>query len=394
MSDVQIFDADNHFYETTDSFLKYLPPAYKGVIDYVDVHGRTKIAIKGQISEYIPNPTFEVVARPGAQEEYYRVGNPTGKSRREMFGEPIKSPLAYREPAARLKLMDEQGIARALMFPTLASVLEERLRDDPDGIHVIVHALNEWMHETWSFNYEDRIFSVPVISPCIVEKGIEELEWVLERGAKTILIRPAPVPGLRGPRSFALPEFDPFWERVVEAGIPVMMHSSDSGYSRYVSEWTGSNTEMLPFVPQTFRMLQSWRAIEDAASSMICHGAFTRHPELRVAIVENGMSWVAPLLRNMKDLWKKMPQDFPENPIEAFKRCVYISPFWEDDLAALAELIGEDHVLFGSDYPHPEGLADPAAYTQELRDKGLSEELIVKLMGKNTAKLMNLPALV
>ena len=250
------------------------------------------------------------------------------------------------------------------------------------------------MHETWSFNYEDRIFSVPVISPCIVEKGIEELEWVLERGAKTILIRPAPVPGLRGPRSFALPEFDPFWERVVEAGIPVMMHSSDSGYSRYVSEWTGSNTEMLPFVPQTFRMLQSWRAIEDAASSMICHGAFTRHPELRVAIVENGMSWVAPLLRNMKDLWKKMPQDFPENPIEAFKRCVYISPFWEDDLAALAELIGEDHVLFGSDYPHPEGLADPAAYTQELRDKGLSEELIVKLMGKNTAKLMNLPALV
>jgi predicted TIM-barrel fold metal-dependent hydrolase len=265
------------------------------------------------------------------------------------------------------------------------------MRDDPDTIHVIIHALNEWIYETWGFNYEDRIFAVPVVSPCIVGKGLEELEWLLERGARTILIRPAPVPGLRGPRSFALPEFDPMWARIVEADIPVMMHSSDSGYSRYVAEWTGEGTEMLPFVPQTFRMLQSWRAIEDSVSSLICHGALTRHPDLRVAIVENGMSWVAPLLRSFKDLWKKMPQDFPENPIEAFKRCIYISPFWEDDLAGLAELIGEDHVLFGSDYPHPEGLADPAAYTDELRAKGLSEELIRKLMGENMARLLKVP---
>ena len=315
--------------------LKFLPPAYKGVIDYIDVHGRTKIVVRGQISEYIPNPTFEVVARPGAQEEYYRVGNPTGKSRREMFGEPIKSPPAYREPAARIELMDEQGIDRTLMFPTLASLLEERLRDDPDAIHVIVHA---------SQPVDLRDLELQLRGPHLRHAGhqplrswsraIEELEWVLERGAKTILIRPAPVPGLRGPRSFGLPEFDPFWERVVEPGILVTMHSSDSGYARYVTEWTGSDTEMLPFLPQTFRMLQSWRPIEDAVASMVCHGAFTRHPELRVAIVENGMSWVAPLLRNIKDLWKKMPQDFPENPIEAFKRCIYISPFWEDDLAA------------------------------------------------------------
>jgi len=394
MSHIPIFDSDNHFYETTEAFTKFLPDAYKGVIDYVDVHGRTKIAIRGQISEYIPNPTFDVVARPGAQEEYYRVGNPEGKSRREMFGKPIPSPPAFREPASRLKLMDEQGIDRALMFPTLASVIEERMRTEPDTIHVVIHALNEWIHETWGFNYEDRIFTTPVISPCIVEKGIEELEWVLERGARTILIRPAPVPGLRGPRSFALPEFDPFWARVVEADIPVMMHSSDSGYSRYVSEWTGGNTEMLPFVPQTFRMLQSWRAIEDAASSLVCHGALTRFPDLRIAIVENGMSWVRPLLLGMKNLYKKAPQDFPENPIEAFKRCIYISPFWEDDLAELAELIGEDHVLFGSDYPHPEGLADPAAYTAELREKGLSEELIRKLMGENMARLLKVPVAV
>ena len=55
-----------------------------------------------------------------------------------------------------------------------------------------------------------------------------------------------------------------------------------------------------------------------------------------------------------------MPQDFAEDPVEVMKRNIYVSPFWEEDLVALADLIGEDHVLFGSDYPHPEGLADPA----------------------------------
>ena len=64
--------------ETPDAMTKHLPSRYKGLVDYVDVHGRTKIAVKGKISEYIPNPTFDVVARPGAQEDYYRKGNPEG----------------------------------------------------------------------------------------------------------------------------------------------------------------------------------------------------------------------------------------------------------------------------------------------------------------------------
>ena len=74
--------------------------------------------------------------------------------------------------------MDEQGIDRALMFPTLASLVEERMRDDPELIHAVIHALNEWIHETWQFNYEDRIFATPVITLPIVDKAIEELEWV------------------------------------------------------------------------------------------------------------------------------------------------------------------------------------------------------------------------
>ncbi len=283
--------------------------------------------------------------------------------------------------------MDEQGVDRALMFPTLASLIEERLRDDPDLIHVVVHALNQWMHETWSFNYQDRIFATPVISLPVVEKAIEELEWVVARGARAILIRPAPVPGHRGPRSFGLPEFDPFWEKVVEADLLVGMHSSDSGYSRYANEWTGGHAEMLPFQPQAFRMLLEWRPIEDAVAAMVCHGALSRFPRLKVAVIENGSSWVEPLLKAMADVYEKMPQDFMEDPVDVVKRNVSISPFWEEDLGALAEVLGEDHVLFGSDYPHPEGLAEPATFTDGLSH--LPEPTVAKIMGGNLARLMN-----
>ena len=384
---IPLFDADNHLYETREAFTKYLPERYKGAIDYVDVHGRTKIVVRGVISNYIPNPTFDVVARPGAMEDYFRIGNPDGKSRREIFGEPMKAIPAFRDPAARLALMDEQGIDRTLMFPTLASLLEERMRDDPELTHEVIHSLNQWLHETWSFDYEGRIFTTPVITLPIVDRAIEELEWVLERGARVVLIRPAPAYGYRGPRSPGLPEFDPFWQKVVDNDVLVAMHSSDSGYERYANDWEGNDSEMLPFQPQAFRMLSGWRPVEDAASALICHGALSRFPALKVAIVENGSSWVAPLIGRLADIYKKMPQDFVENPVEVFKRNIYISPFWEEDLGALADLIGAEHVLFGSDYPHPEGLADPVSYADEL--KGLDDESIRKIMGGNLARLMN-----
>ncbi|MFB4309675.1 amidohydrolase family protein [Actinomadura sp. GTD37] len=382
-----LFDADNHLYETEEALTRHLPKEYASAIQYVQVRGRTKIAIHGVISDYIPNPTFEVVARPGAMEDYFRLGNPEGKSRREIFGEPMRSIPAFREPGPRLELMDELGIQRTLMFPTLASLIEERMRDDPDLIHVVVHSLNQWLHEEWSFNYKDRIFTTPVISLPVVEKAIAELDWCLERGAKTVLLRPAPVPGHRGPRSFALPEFDPFWKRVVDEGVVIGMHSSDSGYSRYSSDWEGSGSEMRPFETNAFRMLSQWRPVTDAVGSMAAHGLLTRFPDLKIAVIENGSSWVEPLLTDLADVYKKAPEAFGENPVEAVKRNVHVSPFWEEDMADLAGLIGVERVLFGSDYPHPEGLADPVSYVDALAR--LDEADQAKIMGGNLARLMS-----
>lgn len=113
-----------------------------------------------------------------------------------------------------------------------------------------------------------------------------------------------------------------------------------------------------------------------------------REPVSRLDLMDQ--QGLEPLLKTFKDLYKKMPREFMENPIDVVKRNVHISPFWEEDLGALAQLIGEDQVLFGSDYAHPEGLAEPRSYMAGLAH--LPETVQEKIMGGNLARLMNVPA--
>jgi predicted TIM-barrel fold metal-dependent hydrolase len=298
---------------------------------------------------------------------------------------------AFREPAPRLELMDELGVDRAVMWPTLASLVEERLRDDVDAIHAVIHSLNEWMYETWTFDYEQRIFPTPVITLPIVEKAIEELDWVTERGARMILVRPAPVPGLRGPRSFALPEFDPFWELVQERDVIVGMHASDSGYQRYYNEWEGVRDEMTPFKGESAFLAivgHAGRPIIDTMASAIGHGMLNRFPRLKVVPVENGSSWVRPLLDDLASAYAFNPHLFPEDPVEVFKRNVFVHPFHEEDPKGLVALLGADNVVFGSDYPHPEGMSDPLAFVDDL--EGLPDDDVAKVMGGNMNRLFGL----
>jgi predicted TIM-barrel fold metal-dependent hydrolase len=129
------------------------------------------------------------------------------------------------------------------------------------------------------------------------------------------------------------------------------------------------------------------RPIQDTMSALVCHGVLSRFPDLRVASVENGGDWVVPFLHHLADVHRKMPHAFDEDPIEAFKRNVWISPFHEDDLGGLIDVMGADHILFGSDYPHPEGLAEPCSYIDHL-PADMPQEDVAKIMGGNLGQLM------
>ncbi len=382
-----VYDADNHLYETEDAMTAHLPKKWKREFQYVDVDGRRKLAIGGVISDYIPNPTFEVIAPPGAHELWYRAKNTEGLSFREMMGQPIRCPEAYRNGEDRLKLMDEQGVHATLVFPTLASVVEERMHYDHELMGAVLHSLNQWLDERWGFHTEDRLFTVPFVTLMDVDMAIAELEWALERGARTVGLRPAPVPGYRGSRSFGFAEFDPFWARVQEAGIFVCMHASDSGYDRFSQMWQGGS-EFLPFKPDPFKACLglAGRAISDSMAALVCHGVFDRFPGVRVASVENGSKWVKGLLATFEHVYGQMPKDFKEHPVETFRRHVSVAPFYEEPLGELAELIGTSQILFGSDYPHPEGLANPLDFLAELEPFSPADQQ--RIMSTNLQSLL------
>jgi len=391
------FDADNHLYENQDALTKFVPKEYEGIIRYVDVNGRTRLAINDVISEYIPNPTFSRVAVPGGFGHdvtkggagFDRANAVAGKKPRVMPGLD-----AFFDPEPRLALMKDMGIDRTLLWPTLSSLVEERLASDPDAVCVVVHALNEWMHEHWTYAFADAIFTTPIITLAVLERAMEELEFIAERGARIFFIRSAPVPTWRGRRSFALPEFDPFWARVQELDLIVGMHSTDSGYTRYLNEWEGwGDREYRPFVrpgAPGFQALASEKSpLIDSLASIIGHGLATRFPRLKFMPVEIARSWVRPFVAKLSRVYEESPSLFDEDPFEVFTRNVWIHAFHEPNPKGLIDLgIPVDHVMFGSDFPHPESMEDPLAYVDVVSD--LPQETQALIMGGSLAKAMNI----
>ena len=218
------FDADNHMYENREAMTKFLAPGVPGRHQIRRDRRADETGDPGQDQRLHPQPHLLQGGRPRRRWiRRHQGGKGDGAASRAGFGKLVAMPGidAFFDPEPRLELMKEMGIDRTLLWPTLASAVEERLAEDPDAVCAVIHALNDWMHEHWTYVYSDAIYSTPIISLAVLERAIEELEYIAERGAKIFLIRVAPVPTWKGRRSFALPEFDPFWERVQELGLVV-----------------------------------------------------------------------------------------------------------------------------------------------------------------------------
>ncbi|MCH2171761.1 amidohydrolase [Myxococcota bacterium] len=367
--DFKLFDGDNHYYEAEDAFTRHMDRRMQQrCMQWAEVNGRKNLLVAGKVNRFIPNPTFDPVAKPGCLDDYYQGKNEGGASIKEAFGdlEPIRPE--YRDRDARIRVMDEQGVEGALFFPTLGVGMEEALYPDGEAIHAAFKAFNRWLDEDWGFAYQERIFSAPYLSLVDLDEAIAELEWVLSRDARVIVMRSAPVRTASGNRSPADPYYDPFWARVNEAGITVAYHGGDAGYGRYLEDW-GEGGEVQSFKVTPMKSLcGSSRSPFDMMAALICHGVFHRFPNVRVASIEMGSHWVFWLIQSFQRTYGMDPGSFQEDPLETFKRHVTISPFHEDNVDGLKELMGTDRLLMGSDWPHAEGLPLPSDYIRELKN--------------------------
>ena len=127
------------------------------------------------------------------------------------------------------------------------------------------------------------------------------------------------------------------------------------------------------------------RAAHDFLATLLLQKLFDRFPNVRVASVENGSEFLAPLFAKLRTTTRRMPGYFAEDPVLTFRRNVWINPFWEDDVAEIVDLMGDDRVIFGSDWPHVEGLPEPTDWVTELQK--LPRESVPRIMGGNVSEL-------
>ncbi len=379
------FDCDNHYYESEDAFTRHVPEEMKArVVQWAEVDGRKYHVVGGKLSKAVTNPTWDPIAKPGALHKYFR-GNPEGKNPMEYLKDREPLPAAYIDRDARLEIMESQNLESIWLFPTLGVLYEELLKDDTQAVVALMRGFNRWIEEDWGFDYKEKIFASPYISLMDIDQAVSELEWCLEKGARTIVMRPAPVWTQEGQLSPGDPVFDPFWSRVNEAGITTVIHAGDSGYSSqgYAEDAFGSS--MTGRYRPSIKAFSIERAAHDWLITMSMERMYTRFPNLRIASVENGADYLDMLFRKLKQQAKKSPSWFDEDPVELFRQHVWMNPFWEDDVYEIIELMGADHVIFGSDWPHIEGMPTPLDYLEEIKD--LNEDDLQLVMRDNTRQL-------
>jgi predicted TIM-barrel fold metal-dependent hydrolase len=393
-----LIDADNHYYEAEDAFLRHGDEDVKRYIRWVQEGKRKKLVFGERISDTPGNPTFNPIAKPGAFHQRLK-DLEEGKGRgadwefaRSQYGqlEPLRD--AYRDRDVRLDVMDDHGVEQCFLFPTLGDCVEG-LFDDPVIAAKAFHAYNLWLEDDWGYGYKGRLWSPPYIPVLDPDLAADELEFVVNRGAKIVSIRPGPGAG----RSQADPAFDRFWSIANEAKTFVAYHAY-GGHTVYDDTFKELYGRSAHFSDYYYNLLMhtinSTRGVQEVMLSLVLGNLFGRFPEVRVGSIEMGMQWVAPTLhaldhaggiiaREVKAFGTKV-EDLPS---EIFKRHCYVSPFPEEDVIGLTEMIGVDRVLFGSDWPHPEGNITPVDYAECIQKLDAAD--VKKIMRDNALELIN-----
>jgi predicted TIM-barrel fold metal-dependent hydrolase len=395
--EIRIVDVDQHYYEPPDCCTRHLDPAF------ADHALRVVVNDEGR-------PEWRFGDRPLAGERYPRtVTLGPGELERSLSARAsgVSYPPVlidgtapeYTDRDVRLELMDEWGIDAAVMFPSSGLAFDAQMSSLPEAACAAATAFNRWVEEDWGFAHQGRIFSAAFVSLQSLPMAVAELERVLALGARVIQVRLGAVNGL----SPAHPHFDPFWARVQEAGVPVALHITASGYEQVISQMWGEDPDAEHAHRSGFQWYATFatRPAMDTFAALIFHNLFGRFPGLKVMSVENGSRWVAPLLQEMDTAYRFVAGNplsnwvggpLTEWPSDVFKEHVWVAPFLdrghEASLGDLIDELGAEHVLFGSDWPHGEGRDTPRHFDDELA--GVGDADLVRVLRTNTAELLGL----
>ena len=378
----RVLDADSHLMELPDFLSAHADPDVRERLH--EVVGRGELFGLGDLelrrgdgpAAHLPQVVDKLVARG---DELLR-------------GPKWYAALGSFNGEERGRALDLLGFERQVIFSSLTAA-KIFAAEDRKLAYGAARAHNRAMGEFCSA--DARLLGVGVVMLDDVPAALAEVDAALEVGIGALWI-PTRAPGGRSPGH---PEHDPFWQRLVEARIPFILHVGSAPLA-IAREWMNDGHPEWrtarggPEVIGSKDLSVIYQPYERFLSVLVLDGVLERHPGLRGGCIEVGAGWVPAMLRRLDhavEIWSRSEPQLGEmrrRPSEQIREQLRFTPYAFEDVGQLIRESNDELYLFSSDYPHAEGGRDPLArFERSLGDLG--EETRVRFYAGNLAHLID-----
>jgi predicted TIM-barrel fold metal-dependent hydrolase len=372
-----VIDADGHINEPHDLWERYIDPQYRdrAMCIRAGSDGRERLHIGGKPSRYFD---AEILSR----------GRSMGLNFEERAARaqvPYKDsiPFGGNDPQERLRLLDVEGLEKAIIYPTLSLEWETEI-EDPDLALAYCRAYNRWVVDFCSGS-NGRLVPIAHLALAEGHSAAQELERAVKDGCKGVFVAPYTITD----KAHAHPDYDPFWATAQDLGVPVAIHPVAEPPKRRVY--------------QRFREMYRWgewwvdvlggQGPQQAFLGLFQYGLFDRFPKVKVVMLESGAGWIGHMLDRMNAAYKTaLGRSVPlkEKPSFYFQRQCWISADPDETaLAHIIEHVGKDKFFWATDYPHDDHTQGYIAALDHLASQ-LSESARRGILGENAARVYGL----
>jgi uncharacterized protein len=378
---MKVCDADSHVMEPMSIWQEYVEPKYRASAPRLifDENNIERMIMAGKVMN--PGP----FAMGG-------IGTPHGMS------DPIAARTTNYEKAypggwdvgVRLKDMDAEGISQTVIYTSMGLFFGGD--DDPLLIGALCRAYNNWIAD-FCKQAPDRFSAMAIVPLMDIEAAVAEARRAVDQlGLKGIMLRPNPYGG----RMLHDPAYAPFWKELQGLGVPAAFHEGATGNIPFAGM---DRCRTNPGVADPWGLTWAFSHIlchpheqQIAAMQLIGGGVLEKFPKLKIAFMESGAGWLPYWLHRMDEHFEAIPSFLPEvkmAPSDYFKRQCWIATEGEEaDMESILRCVGDDRIVWTSDYPHFDcKLPGTLDWTKR---SGLSEEVLEKILWKNSAALYNL----
>jgi len=381
MTTTRVIDADGHVTEPADLWERYLEPTWRPRAIRIarDAANLEVLLIDGKPHHVYAPGTLGVLGGIGMDPA--KLLEPGCHTYREAC------PPGGWDPAARLRVMDEEGIDACVFYPTIGLTWEGHV-EEPALAAAYCRAYNTWLID-FCRAAPARLVGAAHLSLLDLDEAVREARRVAKAGMRAAFVRPDLTRGMPlGHR-----DFDPFWAECEALGLPVGLHVVAREDRPLAAWWRGRQRELgYGRSGYMFHFAFLSLPVVAAFTSLLQGGTLERFPRLKVAILEAGGGWIAHWLERLDGKYRLLRAYTPLSlkPSEYFQRQCWISV--EPDEAttpAMVELLGDDRFVWASDYPHVDA---QLGVVRELRERiaRLPETSQRKILGDNAARLYGL----